>query len=351
MNFRRFQEERELKNLSPRAAFSAKSRGRVRPEEEDPTRTCYQRDRDRIIYSKAFRRLMHKTQVFISPEGDHYRTRLTHTLEVSQIARSIARGLLLNEDLAEAVALGHDIGHAPFGHAGEYALDEVLVKYCGERFAHPRHSIRIVDHLERPGGLNLTYETRDGIAGHSKGRTPMNGDSMPSFITLEGEVVFYSDRVAYINHDIDDALRSGLISLSDIPPGPVALLGDTLSVRVNRMVQNIVNTSRDSEHTGMSRDFAEATDELKEFLFKKVYVGSEAKAEEGKAQRLLKDLFEYFMKHPEGVPESFFTMMDLSPGDEKQRARAICDYIAGMSDRYALQLFDEIFVPRAWRRL
>lgn len=352
--FRRLQEQREEEWLSPRAALAGKSRGRLRPEALCPYRTCFQRDRDRILYSKAFRRLIHKTQVFIAPEGDHYRTRLTHTLEVSQLARAVSSGLRLNLDLTEAVALGHDLGHSPFGHAGESELDRCLKEFAPlDRFLHQEQSLRVVDLLERPGGLNLTLETREGIQYHSKGRSSLaengfNQEEDQTADTLEAEVVRVSDRLAYINHDTDDALRAGIIKEKSLPLKASKILGRTTSERINRMITDIIRSSLKAPKLRMSREIASACDELKEFLWEKVYQGSAAKREEGKCKKVISFLFHYFIQHPREVPELFFSASPES-GDSAQRARAVCDYIAGMTDRYALILFDKLFVPKVWQ--
>ncbi len=327
LNFREINERNEFLRLSPFAAKAAQSKGRETPIEECPLRTVYQRDRDRIIHCKSFRRLKHKTQVFLSPEGDHYRTRLTHTLEVSQIARTIARCLALNEDLTEAIALGHDLGHTPFGHAGE----RVLQKLTGH-FEHNEQSLRVVELLEGGTGLNLTYEVRDGILNHRKSDRPQ---------TLEGMVVNLSDRIAYINHDIDDALRAGMIS--GIPEECAEGLGRTHSKRINTMITDIVTNSAGKNTVCMSEGTAALTEKLRQFMFSHVYLGSVAKKEEAKAENMLEMLFHLFMKRPE--------MM----GDDAERRIAayglqttVTDYIAGMTDRYAVALFREIYIPKGW---
>lgn len=318
-------EEREEKILSSRASFSRATRGRSREEEKCQLRTEYQRDRDRIIHSKAFRRLKHKTQVFISPEGDHYRTRLTHTLEVAQIARTIARALALNEDLTEAIALGHDLGHTPFGHAGEKALNEV---YPGG-FKHNEQSLRVVQTLERGRGLNLTWEVQDGILNHT-------GPNLPA--TLEGQIVKIADRIAYINHDIDDALRGGIICPEDLPQDCLLVLGQSHSERINTMVKDLVANSE--EIIKMSPLIQQATDSLRTYLFDHVYVGSLAKLEEEKAKRLIKDLFYFFGEFPEKIPQG-------QEGEEKDRL--VCDYIAGMTDRYIVFQYQKYFLPTNWK--
>jgi len=319
----------EMATLSPRAALAAHSRGRARPEEECPVRTAFQRDRDRIIHSKAFRRLKQKTQVFLIPEGDHYRTRLTHTLEVAQIARTVARALRLNEDLAEAIALGHDLGHTPFGHAGEEALNEVYPP----GFRHNEHGLRVVDVLEGSGGLNLTWEVRDGILHHVAG--------VPA-ATLEGQVVHMADRVAYINHDIDDALRGGVLTRAELPRECLDVLGYEHRERINTMVLDLIHQNRElAGPIAMSPPVRAATGRLREFLFTRVYVGSDAKREEAKAKRLVKELYRYFVARPEQLPPEYRP-------DGPDPSRQVCDYIAGMTDHYAVTLFAGLFLPSSW---
>lgn len=331
MRIREYLEDMEEKNLSEYACVSKKSKGRVRSEDRCDVRTDFQRDQDRIIYSKAFRRLKHKTQVFISPEGDHYRTRLTHTLEVSQIARTIARSLRLNEDLTEAIALGHDLGHTPFGHAGERVLNEV----CTFGFRHNEQSVRVVEVLEKDRkGLNLTWEVRDGIRCHT-------GDDMPS--TLEGQIVRYADKIAYINHDIEDAIRGGVISEMDIPKGHSDVLGNNPSQRINNMVVNIIENSLDGKKISMSQEFQEATNRLRNFMFENVYVGSIAKKEEAKAERMVRELFLYLLHKTELLPLDFQEVIE-SQGVE----RVVLDYVAGMTDQYAVKKFQEAFIPVSW---
>lgn len=332
-------EAEEDERLSPYAQRSAKSKGRVRDEAPCPIRTCFQRDRDRIIHSKAFRRLKHKTQVFLIPEGDHFRTRLTHTLEVSQIARTISRALGLNEDLTEAIALGHDLGHTPFGHGGEEALRELLKDvFPPEGFSHNKQSLRVVDVLERRNGsdapgLNLTWEVRDGILNHC-------GDLRPS--TLEGEVVKISDRIAYINHDIDDAIRGGILNPEDLPRDCIEVLGRKHSQRINTMVTDVIRQSQGKGWILMSEEVSEASKRLRHFLFERVYIGSEAKREEEKAKQMLKNLFYLFMDRPEEMP-----VWRESGGCERLE-RVVCDYIAGMTDRFAVSQFMKYFVPAPW---
>ncbi|WP_366924177.1 deoxyguanosinetriphosphate triphosphohydrolase [Metallumcola ferriviriculae] len=326
MNLREQSEKWEHQHLLPNAAFSDRSKGRVRDDEPCPVRTVFQRDRDRIIHCKAFRRLKHKTQVFLAPEGDHFRTRLTHTLEVSQIARTVARALRLNEDLTEAIALGHDLGHTPFGHAGEDALDKV---YPGG-FEHNRQSLRVVDSLEQGKGLNLTFEVRDGILNHT-------GPDRP--ITLEGQIVKIADRIAYINHDIDDAIRAEVIREEQLPRECTAMIGKHHRERINTMVTDMIMNSSDKDRISMSDEVWQATDKLRTFLFENVYIGSPAKAEQDKAVRMLQALYQYYSENPDKLP----------PGWEQDGAsQAACDYIAGMTDRYAIKLYQQLFVPRGY---
>lgn len=330
MTIREQTEQWEMEQLSRYAAKSTETRGRKIREEECEVRTCYQRDRDRIIHSKAFRRLKLKTQVFIAPEGDHFRTRLTHTLEVAQIARTVARALQLNEDLTEAIALGHDLGHTPFGHAGEEALDEVVKG----GFRHNRQSIRVVEKIEGGKGLNLTWEVRDGILLHT-------GPMKPS--TLEGQVVKIADRIAYINHDIDDAIRAQIITRFELPRDCLKVLGDSHSKRINTMVKDLIQNSIGWSNVGMSPDVQEAMDELRAFLFKRVYIGSQAKSEETKAKDMLKTLFFYYINNYNELPFEY-------QGNDEKDVR-VCDYIAGMTDRYAINQFTKIFVPDGFRNI
>lgn len=323
----------EEKRLSEFAMLSKNSKGRKRPEEECSLRTCYQRDRDRIIHSKSFRRLKHKTQVFLSPEGDHYRTRLTHTLEVSQIARTVARALALNEDLTEAIALGHDLGHTPFGHAGERALDEI--SECG--FKHYEQSVRVVELLENNGtGLNLTYEVRNGILCHTKGE---QAD------TLEGQIVRIADRIAYINHDIDDAVRAGVIANDDIPKEISDVLGQKTAARINCLVLSLVKNSG-GEALKMEEDIQKAFDALHTYMFETVYKSPYAKSEETKVPNLVHKLFEYFKNHSSELDP---TLQQIAKNEGTDRA--VCDYIAGMTDHYAVQLYTQLFIPQNWQRL
>jgi len=332
LGIRQQMEERE-ESLSPYAAKSKFSRGRLRWEEPCSIRTCFQRDRDRIIHSKAFRRLKHKTQVFIAPLGDHYVTRLTHTLEVSQIARTISRALNLNEDLSEAIALGHDLGHTPFGHIGEEVLNEL---YPGG-FRHNEQSLRVVDLLEKDGqGLNLTWEVRDGILKHSKGEAAILGEGWEDMSTLEGQVCKLADIVAYVNHDIGDAIRAGIISENDLPEQAVKILGHTHSQRINTLVCDIVNCSWAKPIISMSQEVLRATNSLRQFLFDKVYNPSLATKEAAKARKTLHLLYSYFLKHEDELPPEFASLDDTGE-------RKVVDYIAGMTDQYALRLAEEIF--------
>lgn len=345
-------EAREAATLSPYAALARNSRGRLTPEPEDAIRTCFQRDRDRIIHSKAFRRLAQKTQVFLSPIGDHYRTRLTHTLEVMQLSRSIARGLKLNEDLAEAVSLGHDLGHSPFGHAGEDALDEMLRPH-GLRFIHSEQSLRVVTYLERRGpkvGLNLTEEVLDGIAKHSKRKGDLAGYADIPF-TLEGQIVRYCDRLAYINHDIDDAIRAGVIAHEDLPRKAIDTLGERGAIRVQTVVEDMILECQGRNEIRLSPQVLDAVETIKAFMFERVYFDAAAKREEPKAQNIVRKLFIYYMEHPDELPAEF---SDGSMPDEVP-IRRVCDYIAGFTDRFAIKKFRELFVeplelqlPKEW---
>lgn len=333
MNIREKNEELEKLYLSPYASLSVNSLGRDREEEQCDLRTVFQRDRDRIIHCKAFRRLKHKTQVFLAPMGDHYRTRLTHTLEVSQIARTIAKSLQLNEDLTEAIALGHDLGHTPFGHAGERALDEV----CSMGFQHYKQSIRVVEVLENYGkGLNLTKEVRDGIVNHRTSGNPG---------TLEGKVVRLSDKIAYINHDIDDAIRGKIISEADIPTEFTDILGDSTKKRLDTLVHDIVKNSINKNDILMSTEVEKAMMGLRAYMFDSVYTNPVAKSEEVKARTMLLQLFEHYLKHVEELPEEFIYLIEQCGENEEQ---VVCDYIAGMSDQYSVAKFQEIFVPGFW---
>ena len=329
-------EKREFEILSEKAVKSAESRGRRFPEEKCSIRTEFQRDRDRIIHSKAFRRLMHKTQVFLAPEGDHFRTRLTHTIEVSQIARTIARALNLNEDLVEAIALGHDLGHTPFGHNGE----EVLDKIHEGGFKHNEQSLRVVDVLESTQsrrGMNLTEEVRDGIVNHT-------GANMP--FTLEGQIVKISDRIAYINHDIDDAIRSGVISINDIPSSSLELFGMTHRERINNMVEDVVKNSDGRDMILQSPEHKEELDKLRRFMFANVYKSSRVKREEdlAKVEVVLSSLYKHYIDNPDQLPED---MQLIAETDGK--AEAAKDYVAGMTDRFALATYTDLFVPKGWK--
>ena len=329
----------EEENLCEFATLSINSKGRYRPDDEyeDDIRTPYMRDRDRIIHSKSFRRLMHKTQCFLSPEGDHYRTRLTHTLEVSQIGRTIARALRLNEDLTEAIALGHDLGHTPFGHAGERELDRL----CPQGFKHNEQSLRVVDIIERDGeGLNLTYEVRNGIVCHS-------GESEAD--TPEGVIIKLADRIAYINHDIDDAIRAGVLNANDIPFGLRAVLGETHSARIETMVKSIIRATNRNFKNGickvaMEANMYESTMTLRKFLFDNVYFNPIAKSEETKACDMISKMYEYFCKNTDKIPFEYRKNLDVNSSVE----RTVCDYIGCMTDRYAVQTFENLFIPKKW---
>ena len=322
--------EREKSVLSPYACLTSDTRGRDHEYTPCENRTEFQRDRDKIIHSQSFRRLMYKTQVFLAPAGDHYRTRMTHTLEVSQIARIIARALRLNEDLTEAIALGHDLGHTPFGHAGENALQSCF----DPEFTHYKQSLRVVEVLENDGkGLNLTWEVRNGIVNHT-------GKHMAA--TLEGVIVKFADRIAYINHDIDDARRAGLLQLEDIPKHLRDTLGEGHSERINNMVISMIKASTDSPEIKMEPHMQEATDELRSFLFEHVYLNPRAKSEEGKAKELLVRLFEYYVSHPEKLPSHYRIR------EEDTIERQVCDFISGMTDRYVIDLYSELYVPRVF---
>jgi dGTPase len=333
LNTRQKLEIREHEILSPYAAFSDKSMGRDFEEPHCDVRPIYQRDRDRILHSKAFRRLKHKTQVFLAPEGDHYRTRLTHTLEVSQIARTIAKALRLNEDLTEAIAIGHDLGHTPFGHAGERALDDI----CPGGFKHYLQSIRVVEQLENHGrGLNLSKEVRDGIRNHQMSTTPS---------TLEGRIVRLSDKIAYIHHDTDDAIRGGIIMEEDIPKDYREVLGESPSIRLNTLIHDIINSSEGKNDIVMSPDIEDAMLRLRKFMFSNVYTNKKAKSQEEQAVGLVKQLFEYYQDNLEQLPKEFYTRMEQLNEPPYQ---VVVDYIAGMTDRYAVAKFKELFVPSAW---
>ncbi len=327
MTTREFIYLRERDTLSTRAFLTEQTQGRIYPATPDDLRSEFQRDRDRIIHSKSFRRLMHKTQVFLSPEADHYRTRLTHTLEVMQIARTIARALRLNEDLCEAIALGHDLGHTPFGHAGE----RVLQRCYDAEFTHYRQSLRVVDILEK---LNLTYEVRDGILRHTTGGAQ----------TLEGRVIWHADRIAFINHDIDDACRAGILSPDDIPLELRSALGTTHSGRIATMVMSVIEESNKVGDIAVGEEVGDATAELHKFLYERVYFNPAAKGEEGKAEAMLELLYNYFSNNPDKLPEEYRAMLDTEGS-----ARVAADYISGMTDRYAVNTYKQLFIPEPFR--
>ena len=330
-------ENRELVEktiLSPKAVCASASKGRAVPEAESEVRTCFQRDVDRIIHSKAFRRLKHKTQVFLQPEGDHYRTRLTHTLEVSRIARTIARALNLNEDLAEAISLGHDLGHTPFGHAGERALNEILAADGG--FRHNKQSLRVVDRIEKDGrGLNLTYEVRNGILNHPEAGRPE---------TLEGQIVRISDRVAYINHDVDDALRAGILQKSDIPEEINCALGDKHSKRIDTIIKDIISASTYSDRITMSPGVSFVFEGFHSFMYGSVYTNMRAKSEEKKVYGIIRGIFDYYYNNEELLPEDYKHI-----AQEDGLRRAVTDYVSGMTDKYAIYQYSEIYMPEAWQ--
>ena len=333
MSIREEMERMERETLSPYATLSENSRGRDIPEEPCDIRPVFQRDRDRILHCKAFRRLKNKTQVFLTPKGDHYRTRLSHTLEVSQNARTIAKALRLNEDLVEAIALGHDLGHTPFGHAGEYVLNEI----CEDGFRHNEQSVRTVGKLEKDGqGLNLTWEVRDGILNHQSRLMPH---------TLEGKIVRLSDKIAYINHDIDDAIRAQVLTEDDIPLELKKTLGFSTRQRLNTLIHNIVMNSRDKNDIVMSSEVEEAMIELRKFMFDHVYKNPIAKGEEVKAKEMLRQLFFFYMDHIDLLSEKYLRMLD----EGEKQERVVSDYIAGMTDQYAITKFSEYFLPQAWQ--
>ena len=324
-------EENERKILSPRATLSCNTRGRSKPEEECDIRTCFQRDRDRIIHCQSFRRLKHKTQVFLAPSGDHYRTRLTHTLEVAQIARTIARALQLNEDLTEAIALGHDLGHTPFGHAGERALNAL----SPNGFKHFEQSVRVVEYIEKDGeGLNLTDEVKNGILCHTRGEDAY---------TLEGQIIRIADRIAYINHDIDDAIRAGVITEHDIPLDLRLKLGMSKGERINSMVSNVVENSLEGDKIRMSDGFFQYFNELHEYMFTAVYRNPVCKSEEVKAIAMIDKLYGYYNEHTDELPADYIRL-----AERDGMERAVCDYIAGMSDTYSVKVFNQLFVPKFW---
>jgi dGTPase len=362
-------EAREDEWLDVRAARSAQSKGRARPEQPDPYRTQWQRDRDRIIHSKSFRRLKHKTQVFVSPERDHYRTRLTHTLEVTQISRTVARALRLNEDLVEAIGMGHDLGHPPFGHVGEEALDEAYRRFDSTaRFRHYEQSLRIVDELENGGsGLNLTWEVRDGILHHSKGKADLlAGQSLDKWLargkpaTLEGQIIRICDRIAYVNHDVDDAVRAGLIAADELPAECIAMLGQRHAARITTMVDAVIDASSEMEggrrlvreRIAMRDDIMEATDALKNWMFDHVYKRDDVD-ETPRVRAIILPLFERYMNEPalmRGVfVEGTLAAREAASLQQEQLARIVCDYVAGMTDRFASQAFADLFMPSSWR--
>ena len=335
LSFRQKLEIREHEILSPYAAYSDESQGRDMEEKPCDIRPVYQRDRDRILHSKSFRRLKHKTQVFLAPEGDHYRTRLTHTLEVSQISRTIAKALMLNEDLTEAIALGHDLGHTPFGHAGERALNRICKDTGG--FKHYLQSIRVVELLENHGkGLNLTKEVRDGIRNHQMSTIPQ---------TLEGRVVRLCDKIAYIHHDTDDAIRAGIIREEEIPREYKEILGNNIVIRLNTMIHDIITNSEDKDDIIMSPEIENAILKLREFMFESVYINKKAKSQEEQAERLLEHLFSYYEKNLDKLPDEYHIQMEKLNEPPYQ---AVCDYIAGMTDRYAVTKFEKLMIPSAW---
>ncbi len=332
MTIRESFEQQEKEYLSPYAALSINSKGRQKPEEQCDIRPVFQRDRDRIIHCKAFRRLKDKTQVFLTPEGDHYRTRLTHTLEVSQNARTIAKALRLNEELVEAIALGHDLGHTPFGHAGERALNRV----CPLGFEHNVQSVRTVDRLEKDGqGLNLTWEVRDGILNHQTVGTPH---------TLEGKIVQLSDKIAYIHHDMDDALRAGILRESDVPESIREVIGSTTGERLDHFIHDIVTNSMGKNDICMSEPVAEAMRQMRRFMFERVYQNPVAKSEESKAEALMETLYLHFMNHIDTLPDEFKRFID--EGDPREQV--VCDYVGAMTDRYAISVYEEIYIPKSW---
>ena len=332
MDVRQRTEEIERLTLAPWATFSDESRGRQRPEEQDPIRPVFQRDRDRVLHCKAFRRLKQKTQVFLSPEGDLYRTRLTHTLEVAQIARTIARALRLNEDLTEAISLAHDLGHTPFGHAGESALD----KLCPDGFKHYRQSLRVVDKLEQNGrGLNLTWEVRNGIITHTKGTWAA---------TPEGRIVRMADQIAFVNHDIEDAVRAGVLDPAILPGECTAVLGETKSQRITTMIQSILAHS--DGDVGVGAEENEAFLALRDFMYATVYVDKTAKREEQKVDKVIGELYDYYLNHIDRM-SNFYVQLAYQEG----RDRAVTDYISGMSDEFAIRTFEDVFVPRKWHVL
>jgi dGTPase len=337
LSIRERQEKREYEILSELAAFADKSKGREREEAKCDIRTDYQRDRDRILHSKAFRRLKQKTQVYLFPEGDHYRTRMTHTLEVAQNARTIARALRLNEDLTEAIALGHDLGHAPFGHAGERALDKIMKEHGFSGFRHNEQSVRVVEKLEKDGrGLNLTFEVRDGILNHEMNLTPQ---------TLEGKIVRLSDKISYVNSDIDDSIRAGILKETDLPEDITSLLGNSMNKRLNTLVHDMITYSESIDDISLSPEIMDAFLSLRKFLFTNVYTNPMAKSEEDKVYTLIEHLYKYFYERPEEMSDEFLKNVDIE-GLE----RVVCDYIACMSDNYVINLYKDLMIPKPWSK-
>ncbi len=332
MTIREQLELREKEYLSPYAMLSMNTKGRTRQEEQCDIRPVFQRDRDRILHCKSFRRLKDKTQVFLTPEGDHYRTRLTHTLEVSQNARTIAKALLMNEDLVEAIALGHDLGHTPFGHAGERALNEI----CPYGFEHSKQSVRTVEKLEKNGqGLNLTWEVKDGILNHQTNSTPH---------TLEGKIVRLSDKIAYIHHDMDDAIRGGILTEADVPKEIGDVIGYTTGERLDHFIHDIITTSFGKDDICMSESVSKAMKSLRQFMFERVYQNSEAKSEEGKAEMLVETLYNHYLKYIEMLPDDFLRMIE--SGEPKEMV--VCDYIGAMTDRFAIATYEQLYIPKSW---
>ena len=329
MTIRQRYELFEQQTLAPSASFAIHSRGRERHEPPDDVRTVYQRDRDRILHSQSFRRLMYKTQVFLSPAGDDYRTRLTHTLEVNQIARTVARALRLNEDLTEAIALGHDVGHTPFGHTGEQVLNSLYPK----GFLHSQQSLRVVEKLEKDGqGLNLTWEVRDGIVNHSANGNPS---------TLEGQLVHIADRIAYVNHDVEDAIRAGVLQPEDLPRSVRDVLGDTKSERINTLVSSLITNSK--KRIQLSEEHQRELITIREFLFEAVYRNPKVTAEGEKAQTVIEHLYKHYLKHPEQLPRRYQTIVETEGAD-----RATCDYLSSMTDRFCISKYEELFIPKSW---
>lgn len=335
MQIREQLEKREIGTLDPHASFAARTRGRLEYEEECDIRTCYMRDRDRIIHCKSFRRLKDKTQVFLAPQGDHYRTRMMHTMEVSQTSRTVARCLMLNEDLVEAIALGHDLGHTPFGHAGERALNDA----CPSGFLHSEQSLRIVDKLEKDGkGLNLTWEVRDGIKNHGMSCRPA---------TLEGQIVRLCDKITYIHHDMDDAIRAGILNEKDVPKDLRNLLGHSTRERLNTFIHDIVESSTGMGKIQMSDEIGRAMKDLRAFMFENLYTNAAAKGEEEKAELMISELYGYYIAHPDKMPDDFCRMI-AEKGESPERV--VCDYISGMTDQYSMMKFREIFIPQSWSK-